>query len=95
VAEDRGYEEHGGGHASCYDCLREHGRCVETCYARQFECVATGRDRWGNLNSVRLAYPDRRYTETEVLRVCSQTMYNCRVDTCNDVSQVESRRDCN
>jgi hypothetical protein len=36
-ADDNGYEEHGGGHYSCDECLSYHGECTETCNAN---CIA-------------------------------------------------------
>jgi len=42
AAYDEGYEEHWSGHASCGECLRQHGRCIEDCEFTEFTCVAEG-----------------------------------------------------
>ena len=41
-AEDRGWEEHYGGHQSCQSCLRKHGSCIETCEKKTYECKVKG-----------------------------------------------------
>jgi hypothetical protein len=94
VAQDRGWEEHSGGHYSCNECLREHGECVETCSTRMTECQVDGADRSGRRISF-LGRGDSRWTaEDDAMRACYYNAQNCYVVSCQDRSQTVSNRSC-
>ena len=94
-ADDRGHEEHGGGHYSCGECLQQHGECIETCSAISQECRVDGYDRSGRLVSFLGRSPDYYRAQEEAMRNCQYAYAtNCYYAGCNQTQDVVSRRDC-
>ncbi|MBY0554958.1 hypothetical protein K2P97_10550 [bacterium] len=94
-ADDRGYEEHGGGHYSCGECLQHHGECIETCSSNMYECRVDGYDRYGRLVSFLGRGYDQWRAQDEALNACRYNYAtNCYVNGCSNRQDVVSRRDC-
>lgn len=94
-ADDRGHEEHWGGHYSCGECLQRHGECIETCSSATTECRVEGRDRYGSVISFLGRGQDRWSAESEAIRACQYNYAtNCYVVSCEDRQEVVSRRSC-
>lgn len=70
-AQDTAWEEHFGGHRDCRECLRRHGRCIETCDFTEYSCVARGY-RWGRVIEVEEYGYDERDTEDKALWSCER-----------------------
>ena len=93
-AVDRGWEEHFGGHGSCGECLRKHGRCQEECSEEGFTCLVVGvrggrqREFYGYGGNPRRAL-NRAYDECEY-----RGFRRCEERGCNRESRVVSRRNC-
>lgn len=94
-ADDRGYEEHGGGHYSCGECLQYHGECIETCSSNMYECRVDGYDRYGRLVSFTGRGYDQWRAQDDALNACRYNYAtNCYVNGCSNRQDVVSRRDC-
>lgn len=94
-ADDRGWEEHGGGHYSCGECLQHHGECIETCSANSHECRVDGYDRSGRLVSFMGRSPDYYRAQEEAMRNCQYSYAtNCYYVSCQQREEVVSRRNC-
>ena len=94
-AEDKGWEEHFGGHGSCGECVRYHGRCVETCSANTVDCQVDGQDQYGRNVTFYGRAGDQYQSEELAMYNCRYNYaYNCRVVQCNQHQDVVSRRDC-
>lgn len=94
VAVDRGYEEHGGGHYGCGECLRLHGECIETCSMRSTECQSQGVDRYGRAVSF-LGRGDSQWrAEDEAMRACYYYAAQCQIVRCQDRNETVSRQNC-
>lgn len=93
TAHDRKWEEHFGGHRSCEECERRHGRCVEVCEYLQVECVAVG-TRWGRPAEFEGYGNNRREARWRALENCERRGgRNCYADPrrCREQSNQESR----
>lgn len=100
TAQDKGWEEHWGGHSSCSECLRKHGKCVETCYSKEYKVVVTGivRDGWSNTDREEefFGVGDSEWqAESEALRNCSwRNAYNCRTKSSESRDNLVSSNRC-
>lgn len=92
-ARDAGWEEHGS-HNSCRECLREHGRCVETCAVVEDRCEAQGVDRRGNLVSFIGTGRGRYDAQDQAMRNCSYNASRCQIVRCDTAESNVTRRDC-
>lgn len=94
-AADQGWEEHLGGHGSCRECLSRHGRCVETCHERQFECAVVG-ERWGGRAREYVGYGySQRDAYWDAMDRCERQNRRChQARPCRAIDQVVSRRAC-
>lgn len=83
--QDKGWEEHWSGHDSCQECTRKHGKCVETCYTKEYKVVVTGlvRDRWSNSEREEefVGYGQSEWrAESDAYQACQyRNAYNCQV----------------
>jgi hypothetical protein len=94
-ANDNGYEEHGGGHYSCGECLSYHGDCTETCSANMYECRVDGYDRSGRLVSFLGRGDDQWRAQDDAMNSCRYNYAtNCYVTGCNNRQDTVSRRSC-
>ncbi len=97
-AHDDGWEEHGGGHGSCGECLSKHGGCYQKCSEVSYSCTAKGTSPSGESVSIQAIGHDRYQTADEALRRCqSSGATNCRSSTysdCNEVLNEVSRTRC-
>ena len=93
-AEDKGWEEHWGGHSSCDVCLSKHGECVESCHEQSYRCTAEGSDQTGSTQTFQAQDITRWRAEDEALYRCQRYLYNCRITSCQEEQQLVSRRDC-
>lgn len=93
-AQDRGWEEHRGGHYSCGECMRAHGQCIETCAQQNFQCEAQGIDYRGNVLRFVGEARDQYRAQDQAMRNCSNNARSCRIVVCNNQEQVVSRRSC-
>jgi len=94
-ATDKGWEEHGGGHASCGECLRRHGSCIETCGRTYYVCQAEGMDRQGRRFIMEGRADSRYIAQDDAMRACYYYRYqNCHVTSCSQDREVTSRRSC-
>lgn len=93
-AVDRGWEEHFGGHATCEDCVRRHGSCIETCEFSEHTCVAEGR-RWGGRPIQAEGYGYSRWeAERQAVETCERRgARRCYVINCYENPRTE-RREC-
>lgn len=92
-AQDRGWEEHLGGHRSCGECISRHGSCVETCEFTEWNCEVEGR-RWGR-TAVFEGYGYSQYeAEREAFENCERRGARfCRRLECRGHDRSE-RREC-
>lgn len=92
-AQDRGWEEHFGGHRSCGECMDRHGSCVETCEYSEWTCVVEGQ-RWGRRAEFEgYGYSDRE-AEREAYRNCEDRGARfCHRVSCHSQNRAE-RREC-
>ncbi len=80
VATDDGWEEHWGGHATCSECLEEHGECTMRCYENDFTVVVEGRDYYGNFRRVEAAdFSSSRARVKAMDRCYDRGLSECRV----------------
>lgn len=94
-AQDRGHEEHWGGHYSCGECLQKHGECVETCSSVMIECRVDGYDRTGRLVSFLGRGYDQWSAQDDAIRACQYNYAtNCYVAGCNQREDVVGRTAC-
>lgn len=93
-AVDKGWEEHFGGHRNCDDCLKKHGKCVETCSLEYYTCEATGIDSLGGSITVKGSGDDRWEAESNARRHCDRNFRNCSVSNCNSKAETISKRTC-
>lgn len=94
TVQDRGHEEHYGGHRSCGECERRHGSCVETCRADYYSCKAEGRDYRGYTMTIEAKGETRYEAENVAMRRCDRQLSDCRPVSCNSESETVSRRSC-
>lgn len=98
--QDKGWEEHWRGHDSCQDCLRKHGKCVETCYSKSYKVKVTGsvRDYWNNSEREEefLGYGESEWrAESEAIQACQyRNASNCQVANRDTESREISRSTC-
>ena len=93
-AADKGWEEHGS-HASCRECFRKHGSCVETCSRATIECSVEGTDRRGRRTTYYGSGSDYRQAQWNADDACYRARArDCRPLRCDQRSEVVSRRDC-
>lgn len=93
-ADDAGWEEHSS-HFSCHECLREHGRCIETCSEISYTCEVEGRDYRGMVVKYSATANDTRRAEWEAQRSCQQYASRCSsYAACKTNERVVSRREC-
>ncbi len=92
-ASDRGWEEHSA-HRSCQECLRYHGRCIETCSIVNYTCEAQGYDYRGNPVRFIGEGRDRREAQDQAFRNCNYNARSCQVMNCQTREQQTSRREC-
>src|SRR5207253_828198 len=91
TSTDTGWEEHWGGHASCEECLRKHGSCVETCSSTYYVCQTQGTDQSGRTFTNEGRGDTRYEAEDEAMRACYYYRYQgCRVTNCNQNSETVS-----
>lgn len=95
-AQDRGWEEHFGGHGSCGSCLQKHGECVETCTEQREMCEVEGLDYYGRTRRYMAMGPDRWSAESEARRQCEWDRDNrsCRTISCRAENRTVSSRSC-
>lgn len=94
-ADDRGWEEHSGGHYSCGECLRHHGECIETCSSTMHECRVDGYDRYGRLVSFTGRGYDQWRAQDDAMYSCRyNNASNCYVVNCQQFQGQTTRRDC-
>lgn len=95
-AADTGWEEHWSGHATCRECEREHGRCIETCSEQREIVEVTGVDYAGRTMIYRGEGRTRYEAESEAIRACqwNSDMRSCTVSSQRSDSRTVSRRDC-
>lgn len=94
VANDKGYEEHWGGHETCAKCLVKHGKCVESCYDEETLCTAEG-IRNGYTRKFPVSGKNRWRTEENAVRECELSGYeDCRLINCQSEDRLVSRRRC-
>lgn len=91
---DRGWEEHRNGHKTCEECLKHHGRCVETCSLSYYTCEATGRDHNGSSITLTGSGEDRWEAERNALRHCERNFERCSSRGCSSKSQTITRKEC-
>ncbi len=85
-AEDNGWEEHRGGHQSCFECLSYHDGCTETCERidDQYECIFDGRRPDGRTLPFTGVSADRRTAENDAENQCYRAGFrDCRYVRCD------------
>lgn len=95
-AQDKGWEEHWSGHRSCGECVRHHGKCVETCQELRELCEVQGQDYYGRIRIYRAVSADRRSAEYEAIRQCQWDRDNrsCSIVSCRSDNRTISTRSC-
>lgn len=92
-ADDNGWEEHRS-HRSCGECLREHGRCTETCGVTEYISEAQGFDYSGRVVKFRGEGATRYQAENEAIRNCAYNASRCQNVSTRASEDVISRREC-
>ncbi|MGZ3742451.1 MAG: hypothetical protein ACXWRA_01215, partial [Pseudobdellovibrionaceae bacterium] len=102
-AYDSGWEEHGGAHLSCGECLSVHGGCEMRCYDYDTTCTATGqrqdRDSLGNITShdetsTAVERDEYRARDMAIYQCTSQGLINCQIQRCDQNSHLTDSRTC-
>lgn len=97
-AGDAGWEEHWGGHSSCGECLKKHGRCIETCTQTYYSCRAVGVEGYGDYERTiefEALAPNRWRAQDKALERCWRSgASSCSVRDCNSQSETVSRKNC-
>lgn len=93
--EDKGWEEHGGGHDSCEECLRHHGKCIRTCYEETYKCTVLGTDRYGATREFIEVGSSQWRLEQRAMDRCDYLRYErCEPKGCQKETNVISRNRC-
>lgn len=93
--EDKGWEEHGGGHDSCGECLRHHGKCIRTCYEETYKCTVLGTDRYGTNREFVEEGSSQWRLEQMAMDRCDYLRYErCEPKGCQKVTNLISRDRC-
>ncbi len=95
TAQDRGWEEHWGGHRNCRACLKHHGRCIETCKENYYICTVEG-NNYDNTSPRTFHARARRQwrAEERAMNKCYRSYGSCILKGCDSESEVVSRRKC-
>lgn len=97
AAQDKGWEEHRA-HATCGECLARHGKCVETCVAKDAVVYGKGRDTYGRIAMFEGRGADTYDARRDLERVCDYyRLSRCESDSSRSDSvhsEVISRRSC-